>query len=126
MQDAPENRSHQVVERLPSGRFAPGVTGNPGGRPQAVRDVAAAARAHTADAISVLAEIMNSPKTPSAARVAASSLLLAYAWGKPTQAIAVSLPAYQSPQTNATLAEAARSVSEMSSKIDGFTVQTIR
>ena len=49
----PQNRANQVV-RLPTGRFAPGVSGNAGGRPKAVRDVAAAARERTPEAIETL------------------------------------------------------------------------
>jgi hypothetical protein len=118
MQDAPENRSHQVVERLPSGRFAPGVTGNPGGRPQAVRDVAAAARVHTADAISVLAEIMNSQKAPYVARVAAANSLLIQGWGRPTQRVEVSLPPLRSTETHSVLVEAERKVKALFESIE--------
>ena len=65
--------------------FQPGRSGNPGGRPKALKDVEAAARAHTEDAIKTLASISNNTQAPEAARVAAANSLLDRAWGKPKQ-----------------------------------------
>lgn len=120
MPDLPQNRTHQAADRLPSGRFAPGVTGNPGGRPKAVRDVAAAARELTADAIATLAQIMKDPNEPSTARIAAANSLLSRGWGRPPQAITVSLPAGRSEQVDLVLSEASRSVTTLCSGIDGI------
>ncbi|MDR3537829.1 MAG: DUF5681 domain-containing protein [Acetobacteraceae bacterium] len=65
--------------------FMPGQSGNPGGRPRALKDVEEAARAHTTDAIRTLASICKSRKAPDAARVAAANALLDRAWGRPKQ-----------------------------------------
>jgi len=46
-------------ERAASGRFLPGVSGNPAGRPVVLAEVVEAARRHSLDAVAVLAEIMN-------------------------------------------------------------------
>jgi hypothetical protein len=63
--------------------FKPGQSGNPGGRPKEVREVLAAAREHTAEAIERLAYWMrldNAKASP-----AACIALLNRAWGQPTQ-----------------------------------------
>lgn len=65
--------------------FQPGQSGNPGGRPKALKEVEEAAREHTTDAIRTLASICKSRKAPEAARVAAANSLLDRAWGRPKQ-----------------------------------------
>jgi hypothetical protein len=50
-------------------------------------DVQQAARAHSADAIKTLSDIMNNPKAPAAARIAAASALLDRGYGKPLQTV---------------------------------------
>ena len=65
------------------GAFPPGKSGNPGGRPKAVRDVIEAARQHTPAAVARLAYWMQSDNPR--ASVAACQALLDRAWGKPTQ-----------------------------------------
>ncbi len=65
------------------GTFQKGRSGNPGGRPKAVKDVEEAAREHTPLAMRTLAEICAEARAPAAARVAAASTLLDRAWGKP-------------------------------------------
>ena len=76
--------------------FKPGASGNPGGRPklpasieahQAIADVKAAARAHTATAFQTLADAMQSEKAPWAARISAAVAVLDRAWGRPSQAV---------------------------------------
>ena len=54
---------------------------------KAVAEIRSLARAHTDAAIRVLAKIMNEPKAPQAARVAAANSLLDRGWGKATQPI---------------------------------------
>jgi Family of unknown function (DUF5681) len=66
------------------GAFKPGQSGNPGGRPKALRDVEAAARQYTAAAIETLARICGDQTQPAAARVTAANALLDRAWGKAT------------------------------------------
>jgi hypothetical protein len=60
--------------------FAPGRSGNPGGRPKAALDVQALAREHTTAAIRALSEALRDPKL----KVAAAQALLDRGWGKPT------------------------------------------
>ncbi len=67
------------------GRWKPGQSGNPGGRPKAIIEVAAAAREHTTEAIATLASIMRNTDATASARVSAAAILLERAWGKPAQ-----------------------------------------
>lgn len=69
------------------GTFAPGQSGNPGGRPKAVAIVRDLARAQTDVALSALVEIATAG-TSEAARVSAAQAILDRGWGKPTQPIA--------------------------------------
>jgi hypothetical protein len=68
-------------------RFKPGQSGNPSGRPAAIREVERLAREHSADAIDALAQIMRNSKSPPSARVSAAETLLNRAWGKPSQTV---------------------------------------
>ena len=65
------------------GTFQPGQSGNPGGRPKAVRDVIEAARQHTPAAVARLAYWMQSDDPR--ASVAACQALLDRGWGRPRQ-----------------------------------------
>ena len=82
----PENRQEQVAPRLVNGRFAPGASPNPGGRPAALAEVRELARQHTTLAIDTLVKIADRGKTEMA-KIAASNALLDRGWGKPTQPI---------------------------------------
>lgn len=70
-----------------NGRFAPGVSGNPGGRPREVAHVRELARQWTEQAIQVLGEIMTNPREKASARVAAGQALLDRGWGRPESAL---------------------------------------
>ena len=65
--------------------FSPGVSGNPGGRPKAARNIQALARAHSEAALAVVIEIMRDPAVPATTRLAAADKLLERGWGRPTQ-----------------------------------------
>jgi hypothetical protein len=73
--------------------WAPGNSGNPGGRPRAVVEVRDLARSCTEAAVRTLVEIMTNPKAPAAARVAAAVAVLDRGWGRPPQAVAVAVEA---------------------------------
>lgn len=83
---SPENiarrRALKIAERDPQGRLYPGSRIPGAGRKPDGVTVTALARVHTAQAIQVLREVMDDPKAPQAARVAASQALLDRAWGK--------------------------------------------
>jgi hypothetical protein len=71
--------------------FQKGQSGNPGGRAKvALPDgttITDLARSHTAEAIKTLANIMKSKKAPEAARVSAAAAVLDRGWGRPRQAV---------------------------------------
>jgi hypothetical protein len=67
--------------------FKKGQSGNPGGRPKALRQVEELARTQTMDALKTLETIHKNPKAPPAARVAAANALLDRGWGKARQAL---------------------------------------
>ena len=67
--------------RLSSGQFAPGQSGNPGGRPKDHHRVAELARSYTVEAIDTLVELMRGGKDERV-RGTAAQALLDRGWGK--------------------------------------------
>ncbi len=65
-----------------NGRFQPGRSGNPGGRPKSTHSIQELARKHAPEALDVLVQIMLNEKAPPNARVAAANTLLDRAYGK--------------------------------------------
>ena len=61
------------ANRAETGRFVPGQSGNPSGRPKRDEDIAALARAHTEDAIAALVSIVTDPKANASARISAAN-----------------------------------------------------
>ena len=72
---------------MTSGQFAPGVSGNPGGRPKDKARVAELARSYTAEAIDTLVELMRHGKDDRV-RGTAAQALLDRGWGKPKVEVA--------------------------------------
>ena len=67
--------------RLKSGQFAPGQSGNPGGRPKDEHRVAEMARSYTFEAINTLVELIRDGKDERV-RGTAAQVLLDRGWGK--------------------------------------------
>ena len=67
--------------RLKTGQFAPGQSGNPGGRPKDEHRVAELARSYTLEAIDTLVELMRDGKDERV-RGTAAQALLDRGWGK--------------------------------------------
>ena len=73
-----------------TGRFKPGVSGNPNGRPKIPQDIRDACRAASIEAINILLELMRSEDTNAGERIKAANTILNRAWGTPVQAVEVS------------------------------------
>lgn len=74
------------MPKPPPGKpFAPGQSGNPGGRPRLPDDVKALARSYTRQAIETAAEIMLNREETGTARMSAVNTLLNRGWGMPAQ-----------------------------------------
>ncbi len=71
-----------TATRTKSGQFAPGSSGNPGGRPKDEARVAELARSHTIEAIDTLVELMRHGKD-GRVRGTAAQALLDRGWGRP-------------------------------------------
>ena len=72
---------HPPANRTKTGQFAPGSSGNPGGRPKDEYRVAELARSYTTEAIETLADLMKHSKDDRV-RGTASQALLDRGWGK--------------------------------------------
>ena len=70
-----------TATRTKSGQFAPGSSGNPGGRPKDEARVAELARSYTSEAIDTLVELMRHGKDDRV-RGTAAQALLDRGWGK--------------------------------------------
>lgn len=92
----PTTIAHSSKRELFGGKrhpgFVKGQSGNPGGLPKGTGELKRLAREFTADALRTLGGVMNDPKAPHAARVAAASAILDRGHGKPTQQVEVGGP----------------------------------
>ena len=86
---APENRSVTARRKL---KFRKGQSGNPGGRPKVLGEVQELARQYAPKAIVELARLALKAKSETA-RIAAIRELLDRAYGRPRQAMEISVPA---------------------------------
>ena len=73
------------VQRNEAGRWAPGVSGNPSGRPAVVSEIQELARARAPEAFKRICELIASADERTA--LAASQEILNRAYGKPTQSV---------------------------------------
>lgn len=74
------------------GRYMPGQSGNPGGRPKITdeqRVAAVTAREYTMSAINALVQIMENPKASASARVSAACAVLDRGWGRAQQTVEI-------------------------------------
>jgi len=78
------NSAGTAKRRGPGKPFAPGVSGNPSGRPRVICELRDLARQHTRKAIQTLVTVMQSGESDSA-RVAAANALLDRGFGKPNR-----------------------------------------
>lgn len=80
-----------------NGRWQPGQSGNPKGRPSIKGEVETLARSYTGEAIETLADLMRNGASDNV-RMAAANALLNRGWGLPRQAIDGSLALAPSPK----------------------------
>jgi hypothetical protein len=95
--------------RLADGRWMPGQSPNPGGRPKAIGPVRDLARAHTALAVDTLVEICQHGENEMA-RIVAANAILDRGWGKPMAMVAMHNPG---PDLGALIEDAHRSAAEV-------------
>lgn len=75
--------------RESDGKFTKGVSGNPGGRPKSTQeqlDFIDSCKKMSTEALATLKKWMDNEQQPNAS-VKAATLILAYAWGQPTQKV---------------------------------------
>jgi hypothetical protein len=83
----PESKTSSPSPARINGRFAKGVSGNPGGKPKELRGIQHLARTHAQRMIEVLAEIAENEKATPAARATCAVALLDRGFGKPKETI---------------------------------------
>jgi hypothetical protein len=74
------------ISRTAAGRFPPGVSGNPRGRPKTLSGIQQLARDYSQPALEKLVRLMQHGK-PHAVQLSAAVAIIDRAWGKPVQAV---------------------------------------
>ena len=83
--------------RTKTGRFKPGSSGNPGGRPKHTpeqRDALEAVKSLAPDAVETMERLLKAEDTPAALKVRIAEIVLDRAYGKPKQSADVNFPHY--------------------------------
>ena len=86
---ATANKAETETKKQKGGRFKPGQSGNPSGRPKIPEDVKAAFKELTPQAVETLKGIMLNPLAKDADRIKAAEIIMDRGYGKPTQAVDV-------------------------------------
>lgn len=73
------------MREIESGKFVPGHSGNPSGRPKMDKTIRDLAKSYTEAALQTLIEIAKNPEASEVARIQAAVALLDRGWGKPVQ-----------------------------------------
>jgi hypothetical protein len=92
----------QTVARSGS-TFKPGQSGNPGGRPKALKEVIELCRDLTAKGVERMGKILADDTAPPAAQVAAFNAVMDRGWGKVSQAVELSGPDGEAIPTSLTI-----------------------
>lgn len=83
--------------RTKTGRFKPGSSGNPGGRPKRTpeqRDALEAVKSLAPDAVRTMERLLKAKNTSPTLKVRIAEIVLDRAYGKPKQSADVSFPHY--------------------------------
>jgi hypothetical protein len=78
---------HSPANRTESGRFAPGSSGNPNGRPRDTFSLRARCRELSPRLIEERNAIALDPEEPTGSRIEAAELIISYGHGKPVQGV---------------------------------------
>ena len=76
-----------MEDRKPNGQFAPGTSGNPGGRPAQLTEIVEMSRKTTPEIIETMTTIMLDTDEPTLARIRAGEFLANRGWGKPVEVL---------------------------------------
>jgi len=78
-----------MAEKKKSGRFKPGESGNPSGRPKVPKEVKELLKARSVDAVNFIVSTMQDEKAKQDLRVKCAEIIIERAYGKATQIVDV-------------------------------------